>query len=80
MTFTADFISNRPDPSPDFKNKDKKSFSTAFDLTIGATGNNATDGAGLNWQVKIMPLKALDENGEGDQITAAGHDYAVRKK
>lgn len=79
-----DFINNRPDPSPDFKNKDKKSsfqHGTLIAGLIGATGNNATDGVGLNWQVKIMPLKALDENGEGDQLTVAkAIDYAVAQK
>lgn len=79
-----DFINNRPDPSPDFINKDKKSsfqHGTLIAGLIGATGNNATDGAGLNWQVKIMPLKALDENGEGNQLTVAkAIDYAVAQK
>lgn len=79
-----DFIKNRPDPSPDFKNKDKKSsfqHGTLIAGLIGATGNNATDGVGLNWQVKIMPLKALDENGEGDPMTVAkAIDYAVAQK
>lgn len=79
-----DFINNRLDPSPDFKNKNKKSsfqHGTLIAGLIGASGDNATDGVGLNWQVKIMPLKALDENGEGDQLTVAkAIDYAVAQK
>lgn len=79
-----DFINNRPDPSPDFIKKDKKSsfqHGTLIAGLIGASGNNATDGVGLNWQVKIMPLKALDENGEGDpMIVAKAIDYAVAQK
>jgi len=46
---------------------------------IGAVGNNAIGITGVSWSVKIMPLKVLDQNGEGtiaDIIEAA--DYAVR--
>jgi len=79
-----DFINNDTDPSPDFINKDKKSsfqHGTLIAGLIGATGNNATDGAGINWQVKIMALKALDENGEGNQLLVAkAIDYSVRQK
>jgi subtilisin family serine protease len=45
---------------------------------IGASGNNAIGVAGINWAVKIMPLKVLDNNGEGtiaDVIEAI--DYAA---
>ena len=45
---------------------------------IGASGNNATGVTGINWSVKIMPLKVLDNNGEGtiaDVIEAI--DYAA---
>lgn len=40
---------------------------------IGAVGNNGTGVAGLMWNVKLMPLKFLDANGEGkisDEIDA----------
>ena len=33
--------------------------------TIGGTGNNNRGIAGVNWQVKIMPLKFLSSNGSG---------------
>jgi subtilisin family serine protease len=33
--------------------------------TIGATGNNATGGTGVNWTVKIRPVRALDVVGAG---------------
>ncbi|MFZ3137891.1 MAG: S8 family serine peptidase [Thermodesulfovibrionales bacterium] len=45
---------------------------------IGAVGNNATGITGVSWSVKIMPLKVLDQNGEGyisDIVDAI--DYAV---
>ncbi|KKQ40261.1 MAG: Peptidase S8 and S53, subtilisin, kexin, sedolisin [Candidatus Magasanikbacteria bacterium GW2011_GWA2_37_8] len=32
---------------------------------IGASGNNNNDGTGLNWQVRIMPLRAVDSSGSG---------------
>ena len=33
---------------------------------IGASGNNSSGIAGVNWSVKIMPLRVLDENGVGN--------------
>ncbi|MDI6602593.1 MAG: S8 family serine peptidase [Patescibacteria group bacterium] len=45
---------------------------------IGAVGNNAVGIAGVNWQVKIMPLKFINEWGWGateDAISAI--EYAV---
>ncbi len=46
---------------------------------IGAVGNNGRNGTGINWQVKIMPLRAIDNLGSGSytDITRAV-DYAVR--
>lgn len=48
---------------------------------IGAVGNNGTGGAGVNWRVKILPLKILDERGEGDtDLAVKAIDYAIQKK
>lgn len=47
---------------------------------IGAKGNNLIGIAGMMWNVKIMPLKFLDRNGEGtiaDEIAAI--QYAISK-
>ena len=47
---------------------------------IGAKGNNFTGIAGIMWNVKLMPLKFLDRNGEGtiaDEIAAI--QYAISK-
>ena len=52
---------------------DDNSHGTHVSGTIGAVGNNAIGVAGVNWQVKIMPLKAFDRGGYGrtsDIITA----------
>lgn len=46
---------------------------------IGAVGNNATGITGVSWSVKVMPLKVLDQIGEGtiaDIIEAI--DYAAQ--
>jgi len=32
---------------------------------IGAVGDNGQSGVGLNWKVKIMPLRAIDNEGNG---------------
>lgn len=46
---------------------------------IGAVGDNGKNGAGLNWQVKIMALRAVDSSGSGsyDSISQAVV-YAVK--
>lgn len=45
---------------------------------VGATGNNGLGIVGINWNTKIMPLQALDDNGTGytSSVTAAIY-YAV---
>jgi subtilisin family serine protease len=43
---------------------------------LGAAGNNSIGVAGINWSVKILPLKVLDQNGEGteaDVMTAVAY-------
>lgn len=48
---------------------------------IGASGNNATDISGVMWNVRLMPLRILNADGEGsiaDEISAI--DYAVIMK
>ena len=46
--------------------------------TIGAKGNNGTGVVGVNWNVKIMPLKFLDDSGSGSMSGAiSALDYAV---
>jgi subtilisin family serine protease len=54
-----DFVNNDSDPG------DLNGHGTHVAGTIGAVGNNATGVAGVNWHVKIMPLRVLDQNGEG---------------
>ena len=69
----ADFINNDSDPDDD------GGHGTHVAGIIGAQGNNATGVTGVNWDVNIMALKFLDENGEGNTADAANAiDYAVQ--
>lgn len=48
---------------------------------IAAAGNNGKGGAGINWHAKIMPLKILDDRGDGDtDLAVKAIDYAIQKK
>jgi subtilisin family serine protease len=38
---------------------------------LGATGNNSKGIAGVNWQTKILPLQALDDDEYGDTLTVS---------
>ncbi len=53
------FITNKNDPYDD------NMHGTHVAGTIGAIGNNGKGVVGVNWQVKMMPLKFLDGNGSG---------------
>jgi len=58
------FVNNTSDPIDD------NHHGTHVSGTIGAVGNNAIGVAGVNWHVKIMPLKAFDSAGFGDTSDA----------
>ncbi len=48
---------------------------------IGAVGNNALGGSGVNWNVKLMPLKALSRDGSGNIANIiAAIDYAIEQR
>jgi hypothetical protein len=76
-----DFVNNVPDPRPrpDLGgNDDGLNHGTMIAGIIGAKTNNNIGISGIASNVKIMPLKALDENGEGkinDVVRAI--DYAI---
>jgi subtilisin family serine protease len=79
-----DFINNVPDPSPKFSDGFTEAgimHGTIVAGIIGAVGNNGSGIAGVTWKTKIMPLKVLDDNGEGrtsDVVRAI--DYAINNK
>lgn len=54
-----DFVNDDNDPDDD---ENHGSFMAGI---IGAVGNNATGVCGVNWTVRIMPLKVLDSTGTG---------------
>ena len=76
-----DFVINRPDPSPKLSNdwtESGISHGTMVAGIIAARGNNGQGVAGVTWRAKIMPLRVLNEKGEGkisDVIRAI--DYAT---
>lgn len=59
-----DFINNDNDPMDD------NGHGTHVAGVIGAVGNNGVGIAGMNWNVKIMPLKFLRADGNGDTAAA----------
>ncbi|MEX0992434.1 MAG: S8 family peptidase [Solirubrobacterales bacterium] len=68
----ADLVDDDSDPSDD------AGHGTHVAGIIGAEGNNGFGVAGVNWNVKLMALKFLDSNGEGNTADAASAiDYAV---
>lgn len=76
-----DFVSGTPDPAPKFAadwTEAGVSHGTMVAGIIAANGNNNEGIAGVTWRAKIMPLKVLNDKGEGktsDVIRAI--DYAV---
>lgn len=75
-----DFVHNDNDPSVGTTNPNGfgASHGTETAGLIGATGNNAKGVAAINWGARILPLQALDDNGEGTttDVASAVH-YAV---
>jgi len=78
-----DFVNNFADPSPKFK----KGFTeggiihgTVVAGIAAARGNNNQGVTGISWQTKIMSLKALDDQGNGNMTAVIKSvDYAVSK-
>ena len=76
-----DFINNQPDPRPKFSGawtESGVSHGTMIAGIISARGNNRQGVAGVTWNSKIMPLRVLDDSGQGrlsDVVRAI--DYAV---
>jgi subtilisin family serine protease len=49
---------------------DENGHGTHVSGTIGAVGNNGLGVVGVNWNVKLMPLRVLDANGSGTTADA----------
>ena len=79
-----DFINNAPDPSPKFEEGFTEAgiiHGTLVSGIIGAVSNNGSGISGVSWKVKIMPLRVLDDRGEGrtNEVVRA-IDYAIANK
>ncbi len=76
-----DFVNNLPDPAPKFKEgftEDGILHGTIIAGIAAAAGNNAAGVAGITWKAQIMPIKVLDDKGEGNTAKVVkGIDYAV---
>ncbi|MBU2263726.1 S8 family serine peptidase [Patescibacteria group bacterium] len=76
-----DFINNVPDPAPKFKpgfTEDGILHGTIIAGIAAASGNNAAGIAGVTWKAKIMPLKVLDDKGDGSvSKVLKAVDYAI---
>jgi len=76
-----DFVNNTADPSPKFQagfNEDGINHGTIVAGIAAAAGNNATGVAGVSWKAQLMPLKVLDDQGEGGTAKVIkAIDYAI---
>lgn len=76
-----DFVDNVPDPSPKFESGWTEagiSHGTMVAGIIGAEGNNNQGVVGITWKSKIMPLRVLNDKGEGKiSSVVRAIDYAV---
>lgn len=67
-----DFVNDDNDPADD------EGHGTHVSGTVGAVGDNGIGVVGVNWRVKILPVKFLDGTGDGNTADAvAAVDYAV---
>lgn len=58
--------------------QDNNGHGTSVAGVLAATGNNAIGVAGVLWRAKIMPIKVLEDDGQGDERhLAKGIRYAV---
>jgi len=76
-----DFTTDTPDPSPDMSGEytpEGLMHGTIVAGVIGASGNNATGISGVTWRVNLMPLKVLNDRGEGESLhVVRAIDYAI---
>ncbi|MBI5530870.1 MAG: S8 family serine peptidase [Candidatus Doudnabacteria bacterium] len=63
------FISNQEIATS--TNSDDNGHGTLVTGVLGATANNGLGIIGTNWQISVMPLKALDANGKGEAADVA---------
>lgn len=76
-----DYINNVADPSPKFSEGFTEAgilHGTIVSGIAAASGNNAAGISGVTWLAQIMPLKVLDDKGEGNTFNVVrAIDYAI---
>jgi subtilisin family serine protease len=76
-----DFVNNIPDPRPKFEEAWTEagiSHGTMVAGIIGAEGNNEKGVTGVTWKTKLMPLRVLNDKGEGKiNSVVRAIDYAT---
>ncbi|MBI5370088.1 S8 family serine peptidase [Candidatus Uhrbacteria bacterium] len=76
-----DFVGDDGDPIPDRDlpiDREAAAHGTMIAGIIGASGNNGVGIAGLNWHVRLMNVRILNNEGSGDSIAAKeAIEYAV---
>lgn len=76
-----DFVNDAPDPSPKFQEgytEDGILHGTIIAGIAAASGNNAAGIAGVTWKARIMPLKVLNDKGEGSSSKVIkAIDYSI---
>lgn len=75
-----DFVQNDNNPEPQIGelDHDAASHGTLVAGLIGAQSDNGIGYAGVMWDVRIMPIRILNEDGVGEEeATAQAIDYAV---
>jgi len=79
-----DFVGNDADPNPEVlegSHKDGANHGTLIAGIIGAAGSNAEGIAGINWNVRILPLRVLDTEGSGGTLNVVrAVRYAIAAK
>ncbi|MEK7139251.1 MAG: S8 family serine peptidase, partial [Patescibacteria group bacterium] len=64
-----DFYDNDADPTPDLSgqyNVEAVTHGTVIAGIVGGVGNNLRGITGIAWNVRLMPLRVLDSNGQAD--------------
>ncbi len=77
-----DFIGNDNDPSPSpvsTSSSEAIDHGTLIAGEIGAVGDNHLGVSGVAWNVKIMPVRMLDDQGSGTEFDAASAITYARK-
>lgn len=79
-----DFVTNKPDPRPKFYPSYTVSginHGTVVAGIIAASGQNSQGVIGVAWQTKIMPIRVLNNRGEGSlEEVVKGIEYAIKNK